>query len=345
MSAAGYTSTAYSPEKLQRQSVATPRSAMKRMTSRRLPWGNTQEVVPDIFMTPEPDALRDNEQMKREKEEKLAKGTYKPAPLEHIDFHDRCDHERFRYAPWSGRSQFWIYLISFGKGGFFLFLVLGTVVAVTMAFNASQPYIRAFIEFFNSTFFMITLPCFIVWMFSSLIIHKFPHLWIKPGKGPKWELNRRTGIITLFEYRRKKVTEKRAPFHEFDAYINTTPDRQGLPMNVLSLEHRYEDIRIFFGDLQPPDRNIQQLCALWDFIQNYMDTSHPLPDAPLFEEHRQNDPTTIEYDRAAGRNRRYWIDMDDATFKEEQRKMRSRVDIINTFSRPNLMAQYVEYPL
>ena len=35
--------------------------------------------------------------------------------------------------------------------------------------------------------------------------------------------------------------------------------------------------------------------------------------------------------------------MDNATFKEEQKKMRVRVDRIDTFSRPNLMAQYVKY--
>ena len=340
-----YILTSYAPGKLQRQPVAKPRSALARMTSRRLPWGNTQEIVPDIFMTPEPDALRDNEQMKREKEEKLAKGAYKPALMEHIDFHDRCDHEHFRYAPWSGRSQFWIYLISFGKGGFFIFLFLGVWGALSEAIRASENNIYILINSFNTIFFTITFPCFFVWMFSSLIIHKFPRLWIKPGKGPKWELNRRTGMITLFEYRRKKVTEKRAPFHEFDAYINTTPDRQGLPMNVLSLEHRYEDIRIFFGDIQPPDRNTQQLCALWDFIQNYMDTSRPLPDAPLFEEHRPNDPTTAEHDQTTGRNPRYWIDMDDEVFKKEQMLMRSRVNGINTFSRANLMARYVTYPV
>ena len=83
--------------------------------------------------------------------------------------------------------------------------------------------------------------------------------------------------------------------------------------------------------------------ALWDFIQNYMDTSHPLPDAPLFEEHRHNDPTTAEHDKARSRNPRYWIDMDDETFKLAQHDMRGRVDRINTMTRQNLMAQFVEY--
>src|SRR5690606_31942976 len=211
-----YLSTAYSSKSLEHQRALGTRFRLSRLTGRRLPWGNTHELIPDTFMTPEPDALRDNEQMKREKEEKLADGNYRPAPMEHIDFHDRCDHEHFRYAPWSGRAQFWIYLISFGKGGGFLFLILGAWVALVETFMASGNYIRAFIESFNSLFFFITLPCFVVWMFCSLIIHKFPRVWVKPGKGPKWELNRRTAMITLFEYRRKKVTKKRAPFHEFD---------------------------------------------------------------------------------------------------------------------------------
>ncbi|TVP87703.1 MAG: hypothetical protein EA348_12415 [Pseudomonadaceae bacterium] len=152
-------------------------------------------------------------------------------------------------------------------------------------------------------------------------------------------------MITVFKYPRGDVQEQRAPFHEFDAYINTTPDRQGLPMNVLSLEHRYSDISIYFGDILPPDSNTQQPCALWDFIQNYMDTSHPLPDAPLFEEHRHNDPTTVEHDKATGRPPRYWRDMDDEAFKEALNTMRARVGVINTFTRPNIMAQYVDYPL
>lgn len=345
MSLSSYAATAYSPTNLQRQRPARSRSGLKRLAGQRLPWGNTQEVVPDTFMTPGPDSLRLVEELRVRREQEQAKGTYKPAPMEHIDFHDRCDHEHYRHAPWAKRTQFWVYLASFGKGGFFFLLFLSFLAALTSGFLNRGGFLENFMESFQALLLSIVLPCFMVWMLSSLVIHKFPRLWAKPGKGPKWELNRRTGMITVFKYRRGEVNEQRAPFHEFDAYINTTPDRQGLPMNVLSLEHRYSDISIFFGDIQPPDRNIQQLCALWDFIQNYMDTSHPLPDAPLFEEHRHNDPTTAAHDKASGRNPRYWIDMDNETFKQEQSRMRARVDMINTLSRPNLMAQYVEYPL
>ena len=343
MSASSYPSTAYSSSTLQRMPAAKSRSALRRLSGRRLPWGNTQELVPEIFMRPEPGSLRLIEEECRHRDEQKSRGIYKPKPMEHIDFHHRCDQEHYRHAPWAKRSHFWLLLHAVGKIGFFLLLGLGTLASLYFAAIIQGSFLSNLRDAYITLWGCFLLPCLFAWGLSSLIIYKFPRLWAKPGKGPKWELNRRNGMITLFEYRRKKVTEKRAPFHEFDAYINTTPDRQGLPMNVLSLEHRYSDIRIFFGDIQPPDRNTQQLCALWDFIQNYMDISHPLPDAPLFEEHRQNDPTTAEHDRATGRSTRHWIDMNDATFKEEQRKMRGRVDRIDTFSRSNLMAQYVEY--
>ncbi|WP_022964117.1 hypothetical protein [Halopseudomonas pelagia] len=345
MTLSSYSTTSYSPDSLQRQPQAKARSGLKKLTGQRLPWGSTQEVVPDTFMRPEPKSLRFWEQEYKRRAELKAKGTYKPKPMEKIDFHDRCDHEHYRHAPWAKRSQLWLFLHAFGKVVFFIFLALGSLVAITSGFMDSGGFLENFLTSFQALFLAIGLPSLLTWNIASLVIHKFPRLWAKPGKGPKWELNRRTGMITVFKYHRSEVTEQRAPFHEFDAYINTTPDRQGLPMNVLSLEHRYSDISIHFGDIQPPDRTVNQPLALWDFIQNYMDTSHPLPDAPLFEEHRHNDPTTVEHDKAKGRNPRSWIDMDDETFKQAQHDMRGRVDRINTLTRPNLMAQYVEYPI
>ena len=116
-----------------------------------------------------------------------------------------------------------------------------------------------------------------------------------------------------------------------------------MPMNVLYLAHRYRNIMINFGALLCPGPEVQPACALWDFIQNYMDVSRPLPDLPQYEEYRHLDPTTAEYDRLTGRNPRFWIDMDDATFKQVVREMHQRVANIDTFQRPNLMAAYVTY--
>ena len=122
MTPSSYATTAYSPASLQSQAPGKSRSGLKRLAGQRLPWGNTQEVVPDSFMQPEPKSLRFWEQENKRKADLKAKGTYKPAPLEHIDFHDRCDHEHYRHAPWAARTHFWIYLATFGKGFFFFSL-------------------------------------------------------------------------------------------------------------------------------------------------------------------------------------------------------------------------------
>jgi hypothetical protein len=44
----------------------------------------------------------------------------------------------------------------------------------------------------------------------------------------------------------------------------------------------------------------------WNFLLNYMDTSQPLPDIPLFASVRHLDPTTKAYDQKTGRDPDYW---------------------------------------
>ncbi|BAQ83650.1 conserved domain protein [Pseudomonas sp. St29] len=190
-------------------------------------------------------------------------------------------------------------------------------------------------------------PWLVCWLIGHVVINYFPKFWFRPPKGPLWEFNRRTGVVTFFDYKRFKkegvIDEITAPFYEFDAYIVTSPDRQGLPMNGLFLIHRYRDIRINFNSLITPDNTLQRPCALWDFFQNFMDISRPLPDIPMYEPYRHLDPVTAEYDRQQQRPARYWIDMDDETFKAKVKEMLGKIDAIDTFNRPNLMANHVQY--
>jgi len=225
-------------------------------------------------------------------------------------------------------------------------IVLVCIFAETKSSSAS---LASFIGGVWEMAYISVAPLSLAWGVSLLVINYFPKLWVKPSRGPIWEINRRTGLVTLFDYDNngeyKKngiIGELTAPFYEFDAYIATTPDRQGLPMNVLYIAHRYRDIVINFGALVPPGAG-ELCCALWDFLQNYMDTSRPLPDLPRYEEFRHLDPVTAQYDREAGRNPRLWIDMDDETFEGALYQMRGQIDQIDTFRRPNLMARYVAY--
>ncbi|RLU09824.1 hypothetical protein CS078_12240 [Pseudomonas prosekii] len=280
----------------------------------------------------------------------MATNTYAPSPFEHIDFHIKDDHERFRYALLPASSHFWMYMSGGGRFMFFLLFIVSIPAYIAVISTGYDPIWEStktiFIQLFS---WLLGLPL-LSWTIGSIVIKHFPNLWLKPSRGPIWELNRRTGLVTVFDYKNngeyKKngtIGELTAPFYEFDAYIATSPDSQGMPMNVLYLAHRYRNIMINFGALLCPGPEVQPACALWDFIQNYMDVSRPLPDLPQYEEYRHLDPTTAEYDRLTGRNPRFWIGMDDATFKQVVREMHQRVANIDTFQRPNLMAAYVTY--
>lgn len=314
----------------------------------RLPWGASQDVAPESIMEdPTPSDLRFNEHLKKEQEEKRRRGSYVPAPFEGVELHQKYDHECFRFAQLPFRSQFWLFMQAGGKWSFIVLLPITVLVFFIGALSLERSWMELFTEAMSGFFsWTLGIPLF-CWVIGNTVISYFPHFWFRPPKGPLWELNRRTGTVTVFEYKKLKNNEtakiKTAPFHEFDAYIFTSPDRQGLPMNGLYLLHRYRDIRINFNSLITPDNTTQRPCALWDFFQNFMDVNRPLPDLPLYESHRHLDPTTANHDQVIGRAPRYWIDMDDETFKIKVKEMLKRIDAIDTFSRTNLMANHVKY--
>jgi hypothetical protein len=345
-----YASTAYNPARIPQQPASAARSWLGKFAKTRLPWGNVQDVAPDHFLRDDtPESLRYWEQVDKERDEQKALGTYKPKPFEGVDLHGGLDHERFRYALLSMRSHFWMYLCGGGRFLFYLNILLSVftyVVAVTQSYS---PWMETTIDVAPFFAFLMGVPLF-CWGLGSLVINKFPRLWFKPSRGPIWELSRRTGLITVFDYdnngeykKNGSIGEITAPFYEFDAYISTSPDRQGVPMNFLYLAHRYRDITINFSSLIAPDRTPELPCALWDFLQNYMDTSRPLQELPCFEKYRQRDPVTAAHDQHTGRNPRYWIDMDDETFAAQLEDMSTRVRAIDTLSRRNLMAKHVAY--
>ena len=169
----------------------------------------------------------------------------------------------------------------------------------------------------------ISVP-FALWMLCWLIHTILP---FKHGIGSPWEINRQTGMVSVFTYfkdnPKAEPLVRSVPFAEMDGYIYTAPDRFGFSF-LLVLVHRYSDVEVRVGELIGADSLIETQEQLWDFIQNYMDTSKPLPDIPLFEEFRPKDPTTAVYDQQIGRNPRYWIDMSDEEWsKQEQRFLKA----------------------
>jgi hypothetical protein len=130
--------------------------------------------------------------------------------------------------------------------------------------------------------------------------------------------------------------EETAPFYEFDAYTSNELIHGGGVVHTLYLAHRYRNTLIPIGTLIGKT-NPEECYALWDMFQNFMDTSRPLPDIPLWEEHRHNDPVTAEHDRRTNRPPRYWRDMDNETWKQKNDEMALQVLRLNTPGRLDIM--------
>ncbi|OZT73398.1 hypothetical protein [Vreelandella boliviensis] len=135
---------------------------------------------------------------------------------------------------------------------------------------------------------------------------------------PLWQANRKTGLFTI--YYPKKAWEQRleAPFWEYDAFLQSSPDTQGSATYSLILYHPFQQTRQKLDAQFPPTKMPGELVAAWQFLQRYMDVSQPLPDVPGLEIHRHKDPTTAAADQRKGRNPLYWRDMDEASVKKIQ---------------------------
>ncbi len=347
-----YGTTAYRPDRIPPQPPPTERSWFRRASRVHLSWGNTQELAPaKFFHKDNPERLRLREQAEREDAEKKDNGTYQPRITETQDFHYIHDHQRYRFAQLSVGGRFWMNLYIFGKGCTIFIASVYSVVCIVFALDSDIGFVDEIMDSAISGVYIFS-PLYLSWLLGSLVIHKLPQLWARPARGPLWEFNRQTGMVTLFDYdnngeykKNGTIGELTAPFHEFDAYVISSPDRQGLPLNVLELTHRYRDIRFNLAPILHQSDDAHEHFALWDYLQNYMDVSRPLPDIPYLEQFRHLDPTTVEHDRHTGRDPRYWVDMDDDTFKAKVKEVLAGIRNIDTLRRPNLMAQYVEYPL
>lgn len=113
--------------------------------------------------------------------------------------------------------------------------------------------------------------------------------------------NRRTGFVT----RTWDKAPMNLPFAEFDGYTYTIPTGVGSTGYVLNVAHRYSDD----GDESLKFFLPWQVALWWEFLQQYMDISKPLPDIPEMEPYRALDPVTAEHDRRTGRPPDYWARM------------------------------------
>ena len=119
--------------------------------------------------------------------------------------------------------------------------------------------------------------------------------------------NRRTGIVSVPRFRKKQPVEVR--FDELDGYINYHIDPQSGRVNWrLYLGMRDRDEGIAMPSASAPHK--ASMFQLWEWLQQFMDISKPLPDVAPMELIRHLDPTTAAYDQARNRAPHYWRDSD-----------------------------------
>jgi hypothetical protein len=215
-----------------------------------------------------------------------------------------------------------VYLVFSGLGKvlilFFTPIFIITLLLISLI-TTGEFGISDWIEAILAYILYALLPAGIIWGQFELYNRGYwkPRLLSKLLDARKqFELNRRTGMVTL--YKRGGKVRYSYPFIEFDCILATTPSQQGLVNYSLLLAHRYSGSMhgVPLGTLVTPHETVAEYYRLWNMIQCYMDVSQPLPDILILEEARQKDPTTAAYDQQTGRDPRYWRDMSDDAYAE-----------------------------
>lgn len=324
MDASGYAPTAYrSNRRAPERTEPSQQSALFRKSwtmGPTLPKGKLSGLYPPNFLQTwgPKEAKEDEENLHRFK-----------AEVELINPVGWINGSSIRYATLPKVS--WA-LLWMQHGGRILFTWLFPLFLLTMAILWAQlPEYMGFSEFFWDgivpLLLYMFLPMLLCWGLGRFLEKKYPNLVYQEPKGPLWELNRRTGMVTLFKDPEKEgqsgEIRGQAPFHEWDGYLLSLPDHQGNIWYRLVLVHKTREWALPMNQLLAATTSREDVLAYWDLIRQYMDVTKPLPDIPLFEAYRFLDPTTSDHDEKKGRDPLYWRNMNEEDYEAFKRENRT----------------------
>lgn len=334
---------AYRSDQLPRQKLPPPGANpavpwFNQQVDRKLPWGGTRDVAPQSIR-------------RRHRPESLRRREGNPRPFGDMESHQKIDHECYRHATAALRTRLLLLVSGFGHPILMVILAVPVFLTFLLSWYHEDDGTGPISALINFSPLLATVygPLSACNLIPKVLFKLFPNWLIKPDKGPKWEFNRRTGLVTVYHYDRRGVwgrsgepDEEVAPFYEFDACLTQEVIYPGGTVHTLYLVNRYHPIVLAVGELI--GKTTPEECyALWDMLQNFMDTSRPLPDIPLWEEHRPHDPVTAEHDRRTRRPPCYWRDMDKATWQRHNEAMGLEVLRLGTPARPDIMRRSWSY--
>ena len=312
-----YAETAYIPEKRREWEAENPKR--DKMFSSRLPWNRKTQDSGNEFLYDFKWLVTSQEFEERRKENGLQG--------QHIfnELKSRLDHQALMPPNHTALAKFFFMSMAIGKGFFYLCLFVQSVVMVMtigyIPFSEESTLETLYIMW---DYFLFLAPFivifFLTWKTLELLSKKRPDIAMGMRKGPIWEANRQTGMLTFYKKKRAWKQRLQAPFHEFDAFLQSSPDSQGSSTYSLILYHPQQRIKQKLDAFFPPTKMDGDLVAAWQFLQRYMDVSQPLPDVPGLEIHRHKDPTTAASDKRKKRNPHYWRDMSEQSVRKIQRE-------------------------
>ena len=328
-----YGKEAYTPKTIPDQPPEPNKSWLRSFGKIRLPWGNTSQAVPISKLS-----------KFQVKNLRYMEANYSATQRTHLkkkinDLGAEFNHECYRMPHVTMRLTLIGFFMSLSKITTFLFVPLSTIICLFMYFTINKVT-------FEEAFFSwcwISLTPFFLWKFSEFIFKHCKGFFFAKSLGPQYEFNRRTGLVTLYDRKTKQASQH--PFYEFDAYLNSFVSKQGIMQYQLYIVHRYSPKKLMsMYPLQGPSYNIEPHGAVWDFLQNYMDISQPLPDIPELEEYRSLDPVTAEHDKRTGRPADYWLNVVDEEILKQKIDENGRIIFeLHLERRPDIMLQHVNY--
>ncbi|MFP8967562.1 hypothetical protein ACKC9G_13340 [Pokkaliibacter sp. CJK22405] len=165
------------------------------------------------------------------------------------------------------------------------------------------------------------------WFISYWAMPLFARLVVKLAR-PAFAFNRRTGMVILYDTSGQRGRVKaEVPFSRMVAECSDMMADNGIQigvkMDLRQVDSPNHTIRLTRGFF-PFANTIDQAKICWDFLQQYMDVTRPLPDIPSFEAWRPLDPTTSHHDKLTGRPERYWRDMPDDVYKQLREQIKAK---------------------
>ncbi len=235
---------------------------------------------------------------------------------EYADLPQRIDNQMLRLSSF-GRYQWLAGLCQFlhiiGSAGTKLlaFLSLPVALFISSALDDFWTNLWFFFWYGNA---VTTLPCLIIWG-TMEFVQRWTIPLIFSDIQPLFEFCRNDGKVRIFE---PKTGALKHEFDFADAVAEAVPlvGHQGLVVRYKFVVRHYQHTEMSIQiERLGEDRNMQDICSQWNFIQWFMDISSPLPDVPALEYWRSFDPVTSEADKRSGRAAHYWQDQSDEGIK------------------------------